>query len=352
MKEIWKPIPIEALKYTHQISNYGLVRLKDTKKILPRNILSGYMNFMYKYHNGDKLIQKCIKIHRMVAKAFIKNDDPENKIIVNHINGDRYDCRVYNLEWVTPRENVKHVIDNNNLISLTKRAVIQYDLQTGKTIKKYNSLLEANKETGINDNICNVCSGKRKSTDGFGWKNIDTSPNNVLDIDLSKYKQINGFPNYVINNKGDIYSLPYKKFLKYRTQQEGYKMIQLSNLRKQKDFLIHRLVGSYFLKKTNPKTNSIRHIDGNKGNNNVKNLEWCYVPRIEMLNSNFNTPFYNPETAISSDKRKRSESKPKNLLTANPRNLSKKQQEERKKLLKQKNSGSKISKSRKKINND
>jgi hypothetical protein len=49
--------------------------------------------------------KRYVKVHRFVAKAFVKNDDSENKIEVNHINGDGYDNRAKNLEWVTPQEN-------------------------------------------------------------------------------------------------------------------------------------------------------------------------------------------------------------------------------------------------------
>ena len=46
-------------------------------------------------------------MHRIVASAFIPNDDPEKKIWVDHINGNRVDYRVENLRWVTPEGNAK-----------------------------------------------------------------------------------------------------------------------------------------------------------------------------------------------------------------------------------------------------
>lgn len=49
-------------------------------------------------------------LHRLVAQAFIPNDDPENKTMVDHINGNRVDFRVDNLRWVTPSENSKGTV--------------------------------------------------------------------------------------------------------------------------------------------------------------------------------------------------------------------------------------------------
>lgn len=54
-----------------------------------------------------KKIGLSFQMHRIAAEAFIENDDPENKKIVDHMNGNILDYRVKNLRWVTQSENLK-----------------------------------------------------------------------------------------------------------------------------------------------------------------------------------------------------------------------------------------------------
>lgn len=344
MEEIWKPIPIEQIKKTHEISNYGLVRYKKNGKIIPRTLRSGYPSLIYTVKVNGKRKKKGKKVHILVGIVFVENKDPENLIVVNHLNGDKFDCRASNLEWTTVSGNNIHALETG-LRKQAKNAVIQYDLETNDEIKRYESIQEAAIETNINEtSIGRCCNGKRNSAGGFAWKYVEENPNKQTDVDLSKYKQIVGFPKYVINNEGKIYSLQYHRFMKFQKHQEGGLMVQLVNVDKSSMVLMHRLVGSYFLKKKDSAANSIRHIDGDKTNNDVSNLKWCYVAGVEAPEIHYNTPYYDPQTAVKLPKRKSTKSAPKDLLSANPKNLSKKQREERKKMLAKQKSGSKTSK--------
>lgn len=341
IKEVWKPFPYKGLEDKYEISNLANVKNTETENILATHMAMGYLAVNIKLPNGKR---RSIKVHRRVAMAFVKNNEPDKKTWVNHIDGDKMNSKASNLEWVTPSENVIDAY-KNGLIKPFKRAVIQYNLKTKNIIEIYDSVLEAHYETGISiGQICDTCKGKWKQACGYGWKYLEENPNQKEDIDLSEFKQIVDFPNYLINDNGDIYSLSHKRFLKYQENPDKSQVVQLTNKGKRKDFLVQRLVAAYFLKRTDDDYDTVKHKDGDKTNNNVKNLKWihcgCEAPDIY-----FDQPFYNPNTAIKSTKRKLKKDGSKDLLTANPHCLSIRQRAERKKLLEKKNkSGSKSAK--------
>lgn len=97
--EIWKPVPEYAGYY--EVSNLGRIRRIKTGKIL-----KGYLNEYYRVVLTVDSKGKDYSVHRLVAMTFIPN--PENKPDVNHIDGNKLNNRVDNLEWTTRSENMKH----------------------------------------------------------------------------------------------------------------------------------------------------------------------------------------------------------------------------------------------------
>lgn len=80
---------------------------------------------------------------------------------------------------------------------------------------------------------------------------------------------------YAISNKGNVKHLKSGNILKLQDNLTGYKICCLSySKNNQKNHLVHRLVAYCFLQNLDNKP-YINHIDGNKKNNNLENLEWC-----------------------------------------------------------------------------
>lgn len=109
MEEEWRGIIYnkEDISNFYEISNLGRIRNARTKRILKQN--SNYKGYnLYVGTLGSKKRVKGIVIHRAVAETFIPN--PENKPQVNHIDGNKGNNCVSNLEWVTAKENMSHAI--------------------------------------------------------------------------------------------------------------------------------------------------------------------------------------------------------------------------------------------------
>ena len=103
MEEIWKEIDGGYEQY--QVSNLGRIKSLKRKKEKILHLDKDRYGYMNVYLSKDGVMKK-FKVHRLVAIAFIENTN--NYPEINHIDGNKENNSVDNLEWVTRSQNLKH----------------------------------------------------------------------------------------------------------------------------------------------------------------------------------------------------------------------------------------------------
>ena len=182
MEEIWKDI--KDYEGMYQVSNLGNIRSLDRyinqkgisgktykrfikgKQIMSSKDLNGYLHVIL--HKNSKY--KIFRIHQLVAQMFISN--PENKKQINHIDGNKQNNSVTNLEWVTIRENHIHAY-KTGLHKAPKKKCIQKDLE-GNILRIWESLKQINEEMGYDASAISRCCRKQQKTSyNFFWEFIN-----------------------------------------------------------------------------------------------------------------------------------------------------------------------------------
>lgn len=145
--EIWKDI--EGYEGLYQVSNLG--RVKSLSRLIERErsyyskekllkvVINKYNYCKVNLYKSNKI--KSFTVHRLVANTFLSN--PYNKPQVNHIDGDKCNNCVNNLEWTTASENTQHAIDTglkningskHGMAKLTEEEVLE--IRTSNELQK------------------------------------------------------------------------------------------------------------------------------------------------------------------------------------------------------------------------
>ena len=116
---------------------------------------------------------KLCRINRLVAQTFISN--PDNKEQVNHIDGNKENNIVTNLEWVSQSENMQHAYKTGLLTKESQEKAVDV-YKDGEKITTFKSIMEAERILNIpNTNIVKVCKGKRHTAGGYTFRYAETN---------------------------------------------------------------------------------------------------------------------------------------------------------------------------------
>lgn len=206
---------IDNIETDYDINELGEIYSHKTNKILTGTI----------YNTGYKMVRLTIEgkkkgyaIHRLVAQTFIPN--PDNLPVVNHKDGNKLNNHMNNLEWVSQSKNRQHAIQTK---------------------------------------VSKLAAGKREKI-----KDINEN-------DWIRYKDTT----YLVSIDGEVYNEKTKILLKQTPNNSGYIRYTLRINGKNISKLAHILVMETWGKQKLASNQVINHKDGNKINNNLKNLEVC-----------------------------------------------------------------------------
>lgn len=165
--EIWKEVPNTNGDY--QVSSHGRIKSKKWgywKTLNPHTENNGYKGIKIRFNNSEK--RKTVLVHWLVANAFLNK--PEGKYEINHIDSNKTNNNVKNLEFVTSSGNTEHAVRKGRLIPWNKprKPIIAINLETKEEIE-FISISKAEKYFNSR-HITDVLKGKRNMVKGYTFK--------------------------------------------------------------------------------------------------------------------------------------------------------------------------------------
>jgi hypothetical protein len=269
----------------YDINKLGQIRNKKTGKIITTNFESYvYPAVSFGYAINGHRITKNYYVHLLVAKTFIQNPDPINKTQVHHIDGNKNNFRINNLEWISPQEHSKITNSKNKGKSIDVSFLVFLKKDSNGSIKEElpASMFSKQERSMIYRSIRN-----NKIYKGFYWsvKNLEVENYYSKFTEEQRAQEVWAINNYhgskiTISNLGVFYSevgvypkLGHKTPKGYRRFNRKFRAFKDSTTSKNKNIGVHVLVAETFIlgRKTNP-GEIVDHKDGNKENNSIWNL--------------------------------------------------------------------------------
>ena len=176
MEEIW--MPVIGYEGLYEVSNLGRVRSLDRearhsscggvrilkgKVIKPQMGVGGYLRVCISKDGKGKMFS----VHRLVYSAF--NGAIPHDMQVNHIDEDKTNNRLENLNLMTPKQNSNWGTHIQRVAKAKSKPVVAID-DTGNVVLEFSSAMDAERQGFDHSNLAACCLGKRRTHRGYRWR--------------------------------------------------------------------------------------------------------------------------------------------------------------------------------------
>lgn len=174
MEEVWRSV--KDYEGLYEMTTMGRVRNSMTGQVLrPEKTTNGYLRITLT-KNG---IHKRYLVHRLVAQVFPDlvswtedaKGKPFEELTVNHLNEDKSDNRVENLQWCPLKYNIDYGTRNERMAKSKSKTVYQKTLD-GQLVKVWPSTMECERNGFYHSAVSNCCMGIYSQYKGFKWSYI------------------------------------------------------------------------------------------------------------------------------------------------------------------------------------
>ena len=173
MEEEWRDIA--GYEGLYQVSDLGRIKSLDYRRTGRTQVLKsimdrgGYLQVGL-WKNGKR---KKYLVHRLVAETFLPN--PSGLKQVNHIDENKQNNSVDNMEWCTCQYNINHGTRNAR-VAIARSKPVEQLTKDGRLIAVWPSMAEATRQTGIGrSEICKCCNGhpQHRTAGGYKWQYVN-----------------------------------------------------------------------------------------------------------------------------------------------------------------------------------
>lgn len=256
----------DCFKGRYEINKKGQVRIIGKSRILA---------VMTKSTDYPKVMLRDLSdtrgrgrfVHVLLARTFIRNDDPTTKTQVNHKDRNRFNYSLDNLEWVSPSENLKQ---RGEMKSWNRLYYVKLDDQ-GNEIERFSRKdISKNTKDSITESI-----RESKKYKGFWWKSVDINVEKYYSrftpeqIKSEKWKEAFGYPGVYVSSLG-LVKLNGRITVGHLID-SGYRTVNLKPHKR-----VHTLIAETFiLKRALVKPEVVDHLNTDRELNAVWNLKVC-----------------------------------------------------------------------------